>query len=124
MTTAHDGLCNIAILGAPGCVGKHLIRKLLETPEFSIVDSCRTENEIPTDLQNDRLAWEQVNLLDPSSARQFLDGADILIYLIHSLGAKNFEELDIKLANAAGEAAQKAGVKKIIYLGGIVPKDR
>lgn len=124
MTAAYDGLRNIAILGAPGCVGKHLVRKLLETPEFSIVASCRTENEIPQDLQNDRLAWEKVNLLDPSSARKFLDGADILIYLIHSLGAKNFEELDIKLANAAGEAAQEVGVKKIIYLGGIVPKDQ
>ena len=77
MTAKHDGLCNIAILGAPGCVGKHLIRKLLETPEFSLVASCRTENEIPQDLQNDRLTWKQVNLLDPSSARKFLHGADI-----------------------------------------------
>ena len=124
MTPAGNELRNIAILGAPGCVGKHLIRKLLETPGFSIVASCRTENEIPQDLQNDRLTWNKVNLLDPSSARKFLDGADILIYLIHSLGAKNFEELDIKLANAAGDAAQEAGVKKIIYLGGIVPKDQ
>ena len=124
MTPVCNELCNIAILGAPGCVGKHLIRKLLETPEFSIVASCRAESEIPQDLKNDRLAWKQVNLLDPSSARKFLDGADILIYLIHSLGAKNFEELDRKLANAAGDAAKEAGVKKIIYLGGIVPKDQ
>jgi uncharacterized protein YbjT (DUF2867 family) len=115
---------HIAILGAPGCVGRHLIRKLLETPEFSIVASCRTESEIPRDLENDRLQWKQVDLLDPSSAREFLRGADILIYLIHSLGAKNFEELDIRLAHAAGVAAQEAGVKKIIYLGGIVPRDQ
>jgi len=124
MPARCDGLRNIAILGAPGCVGTHLIRKLLETPECNLIASCRAESEIPQDLKNDRLIWKQVNLLDPSSARRFLDVADILIYLIHSLGAKNFEELDIKLANAAGEAAQKAGVKKIIYLGGIVPKDR
>ena len=58
------------------------------------------------------------------SAGQFLGGADVLIYLIHSLGAKNFEELDIQLANAAGTAAKKAGVKKIIYLGGIVPEGK
>jgi uncharacterized protein YbjT (DUF2867 family) len=115
---------NIAILGAPGCVGSHLIRKLLKTPECNLIASCRTENEIPQDLQNDRLTWKKVNLLDPSSARNFLRKADILIYLIHSLGAKNFEELDRKLANAAGEAAQESGVKRIIYLGGIVPGDR
>jgi uncharacterized protein YbjT (DUF2867 family) len=97
---------------------------LLETTECNILASCRAESEIPQDFQNDRLTWKQVDLLAASSAWEFLRGADIAIYLIHSLGAKNFETLDIQLANAAGLAAQEAGVKKIIYLGGIVPKDR
>jgi len=115
---------NIAILGAPGCVGRTLIKTLLETPEYSVTASYRMQEEIASDIRDDRLVWKQVNLLDPSSAEQFLAGSDVLIYLIHSLGAKNFEELDIKLANAAGTAAKKAGVKKIIYLGGIVPEGR
>jgi len=113
---------NISILGAPGCVGQNLIKKLLENPEHNITASYRSENEIPKDLQSDRLSWRQVNLLDPSSGENFLRGADILIYLIHSLGAKNFEQLDIQLANAAGKVAQNVGIQKIIYLGGIVPK--
>jgi uncharacterized protein YbjT (DUF2867 family) len=75
-------------------------------------------------LSNERLAWKHVNLLDPASSENFLKGSDVLIYLIHSLGAKNFEQLDIQLANAAGGAARNAGIKKIIYLGGIVPEDR
>jgi uncharacterized protein YbjT (DUF2867 family) len=115
---------NIAILGAPGCVGRHLIKKLLETPEYTVTASYRTQEEIASDINNDRLVWKQVNLLDPLSAEQFLSGADVLIYLIHSLGAKNFEELDIKLAHAAGNAAKNAGIKKIIYLGGIVPQNQ
>jgi len=114
---------NIAILGAPGCVGQNLIKKLMEIPEYEVVASYRTENEIPKDLQDKRLTWKQVNLLDPTSAENFLHGAEILIYLIHSLGAKNFEQLDIQLANAAGKASQKAAIKKIIYLGGIVPEN-
>ncbi len=115
---------NIAILGAPGCVGRTLIKKLLETPDYTVTASYRMQEEIAPDIHDDRLVWKQVNLLDLSSAGQFLGGADVLIYLIHSLGAKNFEELDIKLANAAGTAAKKAGVKKIVYLGGIVPEGR
>lgn len=115
---------NIAILGAPGCVGRTLIKKLLETPEYTVTASYRMQEEIASDIHDDRLVWKQVNLLDLSSAEQFLSDADVLIYLIHSLGAKNFEELDIKLANAAGTAAKKAGVKKIVYLGGIVPEGR
>jgi hypothetical protein len=47
-----------------------------------------------------------------------------LIYLIHSLGAKNFEQLDIRLANSAGEAAKHVGIQKIIYMGGIIPDSR
>ncbi|MEW6054002.1 MAG: NAD(P)H-binding protein [Nitrospirota bacterium] len=115
---------HIAVLGAPGCVGQSLIRKLLTTPEHGIVASFRTETEVPQNLRQKRVAWKQVNLLDPSSAQHFLGGTEVLIYLIHSLGAKNFEELDIRLAHATGAAAEKAGVKKIIYLGGIVPEGK
>ena len=114
----------IAILGAPGCVGGKLIRKLLECKEYQIAGSFRSEKEIPADLVDERLAWKQVNLLDSSSAESFLKGSDTLIYLIHSLGARDFEQLDIKLANAAGRAARNTGITKIIYLGGIVPSDQ
>lgn len=114
----------IAILGAPGCVGRTLINKILESPNYEVIASYRTEKEIPEGMQSDRLTWRQVNLLDKPSAENFLHGTDVLIYLIHSLGAKNFEQLDIQLANAAGKAAQRTAIKKIIYLGGIIPKNQ
>jgi len=112
---------HIAILGAPGCVGRTIIRKLLEFPENQIAASYQKETEIPEDITNNRLTWKQVNLLDSSSAENFLQGAEVLIYLIHSLGAKNFEELDVRLANAAGQSARQAGIRKMLYLGGIIP---
>jgi uncharacterized protein YbjT (DUF2867 family) len=112
---------DIAILGAPGCVGKASIRTILTSRDHSITASYRTQEEIPDNLQSDLLTWRQVDLLDPASAERFLQGAEALIYLIHSLGAKNFEELDIRLAEAAGSACQRAGIRKIVYLGGIVP---
>ena len=115
---------NIAILGAPGCVGRTIIKRLLDSSQHKIIASYRIEEEIPKDIQNDRLIWKQVDLLNPSSAENFLQGSEVLIYLIHSLGAKNFEELDIRLANSAGNAARHVGIKKIIYLGGIVPDSR
>jgi nucleoside-diphosphate-sugar epimerase len=115
---------DIAILGAPGCVGRTVIRNLLDSSQYRIKASYRTEEEIPKGLQNGRLIWKQVDLLDQSSAENFLRRSEILIHLIHSLGAKDFEQLDVKLANAAGNAASKAGIKKIIYLGGIIPHSR
>ena len=111
---------DIAILGAPGCVGRHLIKKLLESPHYEVIASYRKKQDAET-LRHDRLEWRQVDLKDLSSTENFLQGADVLVYLIHSLGAKDFERLDVQLANVAGRAAQKVGIKKIIYLGGIIP---
>jgi uncharacterized protein YbjT (DUF2867 family) len=115
---------NIAILGAPGCVGRTIIKRVLDSSQHTIAASYRIEEEIPKDIRNDRLIWKQVDLLNPSSAENFLQGSEVLIYLIHSLGAINFEELDIRLANSAGNAASNVSINKIIYLGGIVPDSR
>jgi len=112
---------NIAILGASGCVGQNLIKRLLDYSQYEVIAAYRKKEE-SEDLQHGRLTWRQVNLLDTSSAENFLRGADVLIYLIHSLAAKNFAELDIKLADTAGLAAQHVGVGKILYLGGVIPE--
>lgn len=114
---------NIAILGAPGCVGVNLIRSLLEKKDLIITGSYRLEEEIPKNIKDNRLLWRKVDLFSRESTESFMEGTDILIYLIHSLGVKDFEKLDIKLASTAGNAAKKMGVKKIIYLGGIVPEN-
>jgi uncharacterized protein YbjT (DUF2867 family) len=111
---------NIAVLGAPGCVGRNLIKKLLESPQNEVIASYRKKQDSET-LQHDRLTWRQVDLNDALSTENFLRGADVLIYLIHSLGAKNFEQLDVQFANTTGRAAQNVGIQKIIYLGGIIP---
>src|SRR4030066_681235 len=113
----------IAILGAPGCVGRNLIKMLLESPEYEIIASYRKKQDTEA-LQHERLFWRQVDLFDITSAENFLRGADVLIYLIHSLGAKDFEFLDVQFSNTAGHAAQHVGSKKIIYLGGIVPSGK
>jgi len=115
---------NIAILGAPGCVGRHLIIKLLDSPEHAITASYRIPEEIPHELQTNRVTWKQVNLLDASSAEDFLRDIDVLIYLIHSLETKKFALTDEQLAHDAGRAAQRAGVKKILFLGGIIPEGK
>jgi uncharacterized protein YbjT (DUF2867 family) len=114
---------NIAILGAPGCVGRNLIIKLLDLPEYVITASYRVPEEIPDTLR-DRVTWTQVNLLDASSTESFLRGTDVLVYLIHSLETKNFALTDEQLAHNAGRAAQHTGVKKIVFLGGIVPEGK
>ena len=64
------------------------------------------------------------------SGENALKGADIGIYLVHSmqpstrLSQGKFEDTDLLLADNFSLAAQKNNLKQIIYLGGILPKDK
>jgi uncharacterized protein YbjT (DUF2867 family) len=49
-----------------------------------------------------------------------MTGVDTAYYLVHSMGSSgNFEDLDIQAAAHFGAAAARAGVRRIIYLGGL-----
>jgi uncharacterized protein YbjT (DUF2867 family) len=56
---------------------------------------------------------------DPASLRPALDGVDVAYYLVHSLHAGDFEQRDAAAARAFGWAAARAGVRQIVYLGGL-----
>lgn len=49
-----------------------------------------------------------------------MQGVDTAYYLVHSLsGSGSFEAADVSAARNFGEAAREAGVRRIIYLGGL-----
>jgi uncharacterized protein YbjT (DUF2867 family) len=59
--------------------------------------------------------------LIPDSLDRALRGVDTAYYLIHSLllGPSHFSTADVRAAVNFREAAQKQGVRRIIYLGGL-----
>jgi uncharacterized protein YbjT (DUF2867 family) len=48
-----------------------------------------------------------------------LAGADVVYYLVHSLGTKDFERVDRDAADNVSREAAAAGVRQIVYLGGL-----
>jgi uncharacterized protein YbjT (DUF2867 family) len=55
-----------------------------------------------------------------------MDGVDAAYYLIHSMegpAGGAFPEQERRAADAFGAAARAAGVRRIVYLGGLVPQD-
>jgi uncharacterized protein YbjT (DUF2867 family) len=57
---------------------------------------------------------------DPASLTPALAGIDSAYYLIHSMGeAGGFEDADRRGAQAFGRAAREAGVRRVVYLGGL-----
>jgi uncharacterized protein YbjT (DUF2867 family) len=54
-----------------------------------------------------------------------LDGIDVAFYLIHSMEgpAADFASEELRQAETFASAAARAGVRRIVYLGGLVPAD-
>ena len=58
--------------------------------------------------------------LKPESLDSAFEGIDTAYYLVHSMGsAKDFEEQDRSAAKHFGHAAHAAGVRRIVYIGGL-----
>ena len=101
----------IVVFGATGVVGRALLPELARTHEVVAVSRRPQEGEGVT--------WTEADVLDPDSVRRAVDGAEIVYYLVHSLGEGNFEERDAKAAENVADEAARAGVRQLVYLGGL-----
>jgi len=63
------------------------------------------------------------DVTDPTTLTSALRGVDVAYYLVHSLGRRDFERLDREGATNLASAADAAGVKRLVYLGGPDPDD-
>ncbi len=62
--------------------------------------------------------------LDQAAVSAALDGVEVAYYLIHSLGLEDgWQERDRAAAAVFAQAAAAAGVRRIVYLGGIARED-
>jgi len=58
--------------------------------------------------------------LDPSTYPRALEGVDTVFYLVHSLAtSRDYARLDREAASAFARSARAAGVRRIIFLGGL-----
>lgn len=109
---------SILLTGATGYVGGRLLTRL-EHEGFPL--KCLVRN--PDALKNRVRPSTKVyagDVLDPTSLSDAFKNVHTSFYLIHSMGqADGFEELDKIAAENFSQAARKAGVKRIIYLGGL-----
>ena len=115
----------IVLAGATGFIGRWIIEEFQK--DYQIIALSR--KKVRTN-PNKNILWRTVDLYSMSSTEKALEGADIGIYLVHSmqpstrLNQGKFEDTDLLLADNFSRAAQKNKLKQIIYLGGILPKDK
>ena len=107
------------VTGATGYVGSRLLSRLVA--EGRPVRALARRPERLTDVDVVR-----GDLLTGSGLQEALDGCSTAYYLAHSMEAGangDFAGRDRRMAEAFGTAAARAGVERIVYLGGIVPAE-
>ena len=108
----------VLVTGATGYIGGRLI-PVLEAAGVEL--RCLARH--PAGLRSRVSPTTEVvqgDVLDPASLDRALEGIDVAYYLVHSMGSHgNYHEKDRLAARNFGEAAQRAGVRRIVYLGGL-----
>lgn len=107
----------VLVTGATGFVGRRLVPELVSRG-FDV----RAMTRRPEKYDGPGTAVG-ADVADEGSLDAALDGADLAVYLVHSLDHADFEERDAAAARAFGRAAARAGVRQVVYLGGLGADD-
>ena len=100
----------VTVFGATGVVGRALLPLLAE---HEVTAVSRT----PRDDAGAR--WVVADAATGEGVAEALAGADVAYYLVHSLGSRDFEQQDRTAAETVAGDAAAAGVRQIVYLGGL-----
>jgi uncharacterized protein YbjT (DUF2867 family) len=113
----------IVIAGATGFIGRWFIERY--HTQYRIIALSRGKME--PDPSYDKAEWRQVEMYSLSSTEAALRGAELAIYLVHSMHPSTrlhqgaFEDTDLLLADNFARAAKVNGLRQIIFMGGILP---
>ncbi|NKQ54770.1 SDR family oxidoreductase [Amycolatopsis sp. K13G38] len=108
------------VFGATGYIGGRLVPELLREGH-QVRAVARDPGKLADVPWRDRVEIVRGDVLDPNSVASAVDGQDVVYYLVHSLQQKNFGQVDRDAARNVAAHAKRAGITRIVYLGGITP---
>jgi uncharacterized protein YbjT (DUF2867 family) len=115
---ANSELPLVLLTGGSGYVGGRLIPLLEEQPIRLRCLARKPEKLRPLVKETTQVVAGDV--LDLRSLEEALQGVDTAYYLVHLMsGSADFEKEDRQAATHFAQAARQAGVRRIIYLGGL-----
>lgn len=117
-TSQESTAPTVLLTGASGYVGGRLI-PLLEAQPLTLRCLARDPDKLRPEVQPSTEVV-QGDVLEPSTLDAALRGVQTAYYMVHLMaGSSDFEEDDRRAATNFADAARRAGVQRIIYLGGL-----
>jgi len=112
----------VLVTGATGYVGGRLVPKLLERGH-SVRVLVRDRHRLDDVPWRDVVDIVEGDLSNRDSVRAAVEEQDVVYYLVHSMSsAGDFEKLERLVATHVASEARSAGVRRIVYLGGLHPE--
>ncbi|MFF9814974.1 SDR family oxidoreductase [Streptomyces sp. NPDC014006] len=109
------------VTGASGYIGGRLVPELLDAGH-RVRCLVRTPRKLRDHPWADRVEIVPGDVTDAASVARAMAGVDVAYYLVHALGSgRDFERTDRAAAGVFGEQARRAGVRRLVYLGGLTP---
>lgn len=116
------GTCAVMVSGCTGFIGSRLAARL-SLLGYSVRGLTRQNMD-----DHDNIAYVRADVFDLPELTRSMEGIDTAYYLLHSMEGdksewQNFAERERVQAQNFLRAAETSGVKRIIYLGGLVNRD-
>lgn len=113
----------VAVIGATGYVGGRLVPELLAAGH-DVRCLARTPERLDTVPWRSDVDVIRADVLDADSLDIALSGIEVVYYLVHAMGhSGDFEQTDRDGAERTRVAAERSGVSRIVYLGGLGEED-
>ena len=120
MTEISGSSARVLVFGASGYIGTNLVERLMQSQRP--LRACGRKLEVLQGRGWDDVELAQADALKPETLPPVLTDVDVAYYLVHSMAAgPGFAHLDRQAATNFRRAAAQVGVRRIIYLGGLVP---
>lgn len=110
----------ILVLGATGYVGSRLVPALLAAGH-EVVAASSSRPAPKRFAWGEQVDWVRCDVTDANAVEVALGDVDAICYLVHSLNRRGFKGRDRRGAEAVRDAVAGSGLRRIVYLSGLVP---